>query len=117
MYEVSSKGISPIFPCKQLYVVDGQVTHKGEPVKCHWCKWFLQPDDIAGADGLLLGGFTRVIALAHLARRRHYKLLIHSCQGRRANPLQLLSIAGGEMEPQPQAKAKAKGKAQPVEVG
>jgi hypothetical protein len=39
MYEVSSKGISPIFPCKQLYVVDGQVTHKGEPTKCHWCKW------------------------------------------------------------------------------
>lgn len=119
MFEVSSKGISTIFPCKQLTAVDGVVTHKDLQVKCHWCKWSPRPEDITGADGLLLRGFTQVNGLAKLAqRRRPYRLVAHSCRGRKAKSLQILTIYKPIGKPKAEVEApKAKAEAQAVEVG
>jgi hypothetical protein len=112
--QVDAGGISAIMPCKQLQVVDGIVTHNNQPVKCHWCKWSPMPEDITGVDGLLLGGFTPVTGLSKLAQRKRYRLAVHSCNNKRPNPLQVLTI--GELKAEAKAP-KAVAEAQPVEVG
>jgi len=72
-------------------------------------------DDLKGVDGLLLGGFTKVNCLAQLAKRKHYRLAVHSCQGRQANPLVVINIANGNhAEAEAPQRAAAEGI---VEVG
>jgi hypothetical protein len=99
--ELRSKHLSRVIGWKQIKVVDGQLTHKGEPIRCHWCKWTPGSDDITiikGADGLLLGGFTKVTQIARLAKHGAYRLAVHSCQRGQANPLVVL-VVGREAEP------------------
>jgi hypothetical protein len=111
--QVDASGNSGIFPRKELVVTDGQVTCKGQPVRWHWCQWSPGSDDLKAVDGLLLGGFTKVNWLAQLAKRTHYRLAVHNCQGRQANPLVVLEI-GAETE---RSLKRSEAEAQPVEVG
>jgi hypothetical protein len=64
---------------------------------------------------LMLGGFTKVAWLAQLAKRKHYRLAVHCCLNRRANPLQVLTI--GKLKAEAKAPQRAVAEAQPVEVG
>jgi hypothetical protein len=112
--QVDACGISAILPRKELVVSDDQVTCKGRPVRCHWCQWSPGSDDLKGVDGLLFGGFIKVNWLAQLAKRKHYRLAVHSCQNRRANPLQVLTI--GKLKAEAKAPQRAVAEAVIVEV-
>ena len=41
----------------------------------------------------MLGGFTKITWLAQLAKRKYYKLAVHHCQGRQANPPVILTLS------------------------
>ena len=109
---LKTQHLSRVTGCKLFKIIDDQVCHQGEPVRCRWCQWQPGADDVKGADGLMLGGFTRVNSLTQLAKHKHYRLAVHSCRGRQANPLVVLEI-GAEAGAHQASKAEA----QHVEVG
>jgi len=51
--DIGSEHLSRVISTKQLKVKGGVVTYHKEPVKCRWCGWSPQPDELKGADGLL----------------------------------------------------------------